>query len=171
MAFNETIEQYTTDTSGHADEFNARQEKLLENDLHLQELAEQLEMSVDELENVLYDDIDLIRENQLNLRLQLDLENIAEPDETGYWWDVLANEDKINTLTNTEISNNQLSLMTGELTGETVWNTYDIDFITDRIRYFQDRSISDRVAVTETANEGDDSISIQLAEVTITEVE
>ena len=115
-------------------------------------------------------DVRLIRINQLNLRLQLDLENIAEPDETGYWWDILANEDKINTLTNTEISNNQLSLMTGELTGETVWNTYDIDFITDRIRYFQDRSISDRVTA-ESALEGENELTIQLAEVTITEVE
>ena len=33
--FNEEIEKYTTSTKSHADEFNKRQDKLLENDKYL----------------------------------------------------------------------------------------------------------------------------------------
>lgn len=115
-------------------------------------------------------DLTQLQLNYLELLIQRELDNEARAGDAGYWWDGLTNQDKIDTLDNLELDNQQLILENEKENGEAVWNTYDIDFITDRIRYFQDRSISDRVTA-ESALEGENELTIQLAEVTITEVE
>lgn len=49
LKFNETVESYTTSTKAHADDFNKRQEKLLENDKYLKS---QLADMTQQIENI-----------------------------------------------------------------------------------------------------------------------
>ena len=89
-----------------------------------------------------YNDTDLIKKNQLELLIARDLEGQRVTMDEGYWFDSLKNEDKINSKTNTSISENKLGLSSGKSEGNVEFKTNDIGFKSDKTTYFHKRKAS-----------------------------
>ena len=89
-----------------------------------------------------YNDTDLIKKNQLELLIARDLEDKRVTMDEGYWFDSLKNEDKINSKSNTTISNNKIGLSNGKSEGKIEFKTNDIGFKSNKTTYFHKRKSS-----------------------------
>lgn len=89
-----------------------------------------------------YNDTDLIKKNQLELLIARDLEDKRVTMDEGYWFDSLKNEDKINSKSNTTISNNKIGLSKSKSEGNVEFKTHDIGFKSNKTTYFHKRKSS-----------------------------
>ena len=89
-----------------------------------------------------YNDTDLIKKNQLELLISRDLEGKRVTMDEGYWFDSLKNENKINSKSNTTVTNNKLGLSSGESEGNVEFKTHDVGFKTNKTTYFHKRKAS-----------------------------
>ena len=89
-----------------------------------------------------YNDTDSIKKNQLELLIARDLEGQRVSMDEGYWFDSLKNEDKINSKSNTTISNNKIGLSNGKSEGKIEFKTNDIGFKSNKTTYFHKRKAS-----------------------------
>ena len=86
-----------------------------------------------------YNDTDLIKKNQLELLISRDLEGQRVTMDEGYWFDSLKNENKINSKSNMNVTENKISLSSGQLKGNVEFKTHDIGFKTNKTTYFHKR--------------------------------
>ena len=86
-----------------------------------------------------YNDTELIKKNQLELLISRDLEGQRVTMDEGYWFDSLKNENKINSKSNMNVTENKISLSSGQLNGNVEFKTHDIGFKTNKTTYFHKR--------------------------------
>ena len=116
-----------------------------------------------------YNDTDLIKKNQLELLIARDLEDKRVTMDEGYWFDSLKNEDKINSKSNTTISNNKIGLSNGKSEGKIEFKTNDIGFKSNKTTYFHKRKSSYAQLYSATnKNAGENTIDVVAEIITIT---
>ena len=86
-----------------------------------------------------YNDTEMIKKNQLELLISRDLEGQRVTMDEGYWFDSLKNENKINSKSNINVTENKISLSSGQLKGNVEFKTHDIGFKTNKTTYFHKR--------------------------------
>lgn len=86
-----------------------------------------------------YNDTEMIKKNQLELLISRDLEGQRVTMNEGYWFDSLKNENKINSKSNMNVTENKISLSSGQLKGNVEFKTHDIGFKTNKTTYFHKR--------------------------------
>ena len=86
-----------------------------------------------------YNDTEMIKKNQLELLISRDLEGQRVTMDEGYWFDSLKNENKINSKSNMNVTENKISLSSGQLKGNVEFKTHDIGFKTNKTTYFHKR--------------------------------
>ena len=86
-----------------------------------------------------YNDTEMIKKNQLETLICRDLEDQRVTMDNGYWFDSLKNENKVNSKSNITISENTLSLSSGQLKGSVEFKTNNIGFKTNKTTYFHKR--------------------------------
>ena len=115
-----------------------------------------------------YNDTDLIKKNQLELLISRDLEGQRVSMDEGYWFDSLKNEDKINSKTNTSISENKLGLSSSKSEGNVEFKTHDIGFKSNKTTYFHKRKSSYAQLYSATnKNAGENTIDVVAEIITI----
>ena len=115
-----------------------------------------------------YNDTDLIKKNQLELLIARDLEGQRVSMDEVYWFDSLKNEDKINSKTNTSISENKLGLSSGKSEGNVEFKTNDIGFKSNKTTYFHKRKSSYAQLYSATnKNAGENTIDVVAEIITI----
>lgn len=115
-----------------------------------------------------YNDTDLIKKNQLELLISRDLEGKRVTMDEGYWFDSLKNEDKINSKTNTSISENKLGLSKSKSEGNVEFKTHDIGFKSNKTTYFHKRKASYAQLYSATnKNAGENTIDVVAEIITI----
>lgn len=115
-----------------------------------------------------YNDTDLIKKNQLELLISRDLEGQRVSMDEGYWFDSLKNESKINSKTNTSISENKLGLSIDESEGNVEFKTHDIGFKSNKTTYFHKRKASYAQLYSATnKNAGENTIDVVAEIITI----
>ena len=115
-----------------------------------------------------YNDTEMIKKNQLEILICRDLENQRVTMDNGYWFDSLKNETKVNSKSNISISENTLSLSSGQLKGSVEFKTNDIGFKTNKATYFHKRKSSYAELYSATnKNIGENTIDIVAEIVTI----
>lgn len=115
-----------------------------------------------------YNDTDLIKKNQLELLIARDLEDKRVTMDEGYWFDSLKNEDKVNSKTNTSISENKLGLSIDESEGSVEFKTHDIGFKSNKTTYFHKRKASYAELYSATnKNAGENTIDVVAEIITI----
>lgn len=115
-----------------------------------------------------YNDTDLIKKNQLELLISRDLEDKRVTMDEGYWFDSLKNEDKINSKTNTSISENKLGLSSGKSEGNIEFKTNEIGFKSNKTTYFHKRKASYAQLYSATnKNVGENTIDVVAEIITI----
>ena len=87
----------------------------------------------------IYNYMELMKKNQLELLTSRDLDNLRITMDEGYWFDTLKNENKIDNKTNINIFNNKLNLANGQKNGSIEFKTHPIDFKTDKTVYYHKR--------------------------------
>ena len=86
-----------------------------------------------------YNDTEMIKKNQLELLISRDLEGQSVTMDEGYWFDSLKNENKINSKSNMNVTENKISLSSGQLKGNVEFKAHDIGFKTNKTTYFHKR--------------------------------
>ena len=116
-----------------------------------------------------YKDTDLIKKNQLELLIARDLEDKRVTMDEGYWFDSLKNEDKVNSKSNTTITNNKIGLSSGKSEGNVEFKTHDIGFKSNKTTYFHKRKASYAQLYSATnKNAGENTIDVVAEIITIT---
>ena len=116
-----------------------------------------------------YNDTDLIKKNQLELLISRDLEGKRVTMDEGYWFDSLKNENKINSKSNTAITNNKIGLSSGKSEGNIEFKTNDIGFKSNKTTYFHKRKSSYAQLYSATnKNAGENTIDVVAEIITIT---
>ena len=116
-----------------------------------------------------YNDTDLIKKNQLELLIARDLEDKRVSMDEGYWFDSLKNENKINSKSNTTITNNKIGLSSGKSEGNVEFKTHDIGFKSNKTTYFHKRKSSYAQLYSATnKNAGENTIDVVAEIITIT---
>lgn len=116
-----------------------------------------------------YNDTDLIKKNQLELLIARDLEGQRVSMDEGYWFDSLKNENKINSKSNTTITNNKIGLSSGKSEGNVEFKTNDIGFKSNKTTYFHKRKSSYAELYSATnKNAGENTIDVVAEIITIT---
>ena len=126
------------------------------NSNEIQLLKDLLESKVGDIEN--------IKQNQLEIIMQRDLQNQSTDMDCGYWFDSLKNMDKINVLIRANLNSN---IVTNSDRGEIEWKEYEIGFKTNKATYYHNRKQSAITCIKENTNKGEVQINIQSAEITI----
>ena len=115
-----------------------------------------------------YNDTDLIKKNQLELLIARDLEDKRVSMDEGYWFDSLKNEIKINSKSNTTITNNKIGLSSGKSEGNVEFKTHDIGFKSNKTTYFHKRKASYAQLYSATnKNAGENTIDVVAEIITI----
>ena len=115
-----------------------------------------------------YNDTDLIKKNQLELLIARDLEGQRVSMDEGYWFDSLKNESKVNSKSNTTISNNKIGLSSGKSEGNVEFKTHDIGFKSNKTTYFHKRKASYAQLYSATnKNAGENTIDVVAEIITI----
>ena len=115
-----------------------------------------------------YNDTDLIKKNQLELLIARDLEDKRVSMDEGYWFDSLKNENKINSKSNTTITNNKIGLSSGKSEGNVEFKTHDIGFKSNKTTYFHKRKASYAQLYSATnKNVGENTIDVVAEIITI----
>lgn len=115
-----------------------------------------------------YNDTDLIKKNQLELLIARDLENQRVTMDEGYWFDSLKNESKINSKSNTIVSDNKIGLSSGKGEGNVEFKTHDIGFKSNKTTYFHKRKASYAQLYSATnKNAGENTIDVVAEIITI----
>ena len=115
-----------------------------------------------------YNDTDLIKKNQLELLIARDLEGQRVSMDEGYWFDSLKNESKVNSKSNTTISNNKIGLSSGKSEGNVEFKTHDIGFKSNKTTYFHKRKASYAQLYSATnKNAGENTIDVIAEIITI----
>ena len=115
-----------------------------------------------------YNDTDLIKKNQLELLISRDLEGQRVSMDEGYWFDSLKNENKINSKSNTTITNNKIGLSNGKSEGNIEFKTNDIGFKSNKTTYFHKRKSSYAQLYSATnKNAGENTIDVVAEIITI----
>ena len=116
-----------------------------------------------------YKDTELIKKNQLELLISRDLEGQRVSMDEGYWFDSLKNENKINSKSNTTITNNKIGLSSGKSEGNVEFKTNDIGFKSNKTTYFHKRKASYAQLYSATnKNAGENTIDVVAEIITIT---
>lgn len=114
-------------------------------------------------------DADLIKKNQLELLISRDLEDKRVTMDEGYWFDSLKNESKVNSKSNTTITNNKIGLSSGKREGNVEFKTNDIGFKSNKTTYFHKRKSSYAQLYSATnKNAGENTIDVVAEIITIT---
>ena len=115
-----------------------------------------------------YNDAELIKKNQLELLIARDLEGQRVSMDEGYWFDSLKNENKINSKSNTAITNNKIGLSSGKSEGIIEFKTNDIGFKSNKTTYFHKRKSSYAQLYSATnKNAGENTIDVVAEIITI----
>ena len=115
-----------------------------------------------------YNDTDLIKKNQLELLIARDLEDKRVSMDEGYWFDSLKNENKINSKSNTTITNNKIGLSKSKSEGNVEFKTHDIGFKSNKTTYFHKRKSSYAQLYSATnKNAGENTIDVVAEIITI----
>ena len=113
-------------------------------------------------------DTDLIKKNQLELLISRDLEGQRVSMDEGYWFDSLKNENKINSKSNTTITNNKIGLSKSKSEGNVEFKTNDIGFKSNKTTYFHKRKASYAQLYSATnKNAGENTIDVVAEIITI----
>lgn len=115
-----------------------------------------------------YNDTDLIKKNQLELLIARDLEGQRVSMDEGYWFDSLKNESKINSKSNTTVSDNKIGLSANKSEGNIEFKTHDIGFKSNKTTYFHKRKASYAQLYSATnKNAGENTIDVVAEIITI----
>lgn len=115
-----------------------------------------------------YNDTDLIKKNQLELLIARDLEGQRVSMDKGYWFDSLKNESKINSKSNTTVSDNKIGLSANKSEGNIEFKTHDIGFKSNKTTYFHKRKASYAQLYSATnKNAGENTIDVVAEIITI----
>lgn len=113
----------------------------------------------------IYNYMELMKKNQLELLTSRDLDNLRVTMDEGYWFDTLKNENKIDNKTNINIFNNKLNLANGQKNGSIEFKTHSIDFKTDKTVYYHKRRSGYSELESATNKNTDDNTVDVLAEI------
>jgi hypothetical protein len=121
------------------------------------------------------DEIDKLRSNFLELLTVRELEGLSVGADAGYWWDLLIDEHKMKTksgmdLMRTDGQFGDLVFSNLSLAGTVTWKPHYVGFITNGVKYLQERKASVMAKVTASASKGQKTVQIEKYAVTMKEV-
>jgi hypothetical protein len=128
-----------------------------------------------EVEIGISSDITILQRNFLDMLTMRELEGMSTGADAGYWWDLFVDESKmasISGLVRKQESGQYGYLEFGseQLSGEVLWKPFNVGFVTDALRYYQEREVSVMSNVVRPSSAGQNVVEVEKYSVTMKEV-